>query len=139
MKFLKSVLQVLSAIAYAPIYVGIMYLAIAYPTVWILSLSFWKMVLAIVVLGCILEGLVALLQTVGMVPFIWIVKHNKVAYYTSLTLCTILPLCNIYFLWGAMLDCGKAGIGVAIVLSILLLHFLFVSTTGIVGLKAEEE
>lgn len=139
MKFLKSVVQVLSAIAYAPIYVGIMYLAIAYPTVWILSLSFWKMVLAIVVLGCIIEGLVALLQSIGLIPFAWIVKHNKVAYYVSLILCAVLPLCSIYCLWDALLDCGKAGIGVAIVLSILLLQFLVVTLSGIVTMKAEQE
>ena len=139
MKVLKGIGQILASLVYTPLYTGIMYLVIVLPTIWIITLSFWKMLLAIVVLGGIIEALITLLQALGLLPYSWITKNNKVAYVTSIILCVVLPLYNIFKLWSIMLEYGTLGIIVAIILSGLLLQFVFVSLFGIYGIKNEKE
>ncbi len=134
---MKYLGQILSAIVYTPLYTGIMYLAIAYPFSWVMSLSFWKMVVAILVLGGLIEGLIASLQTFAMMPFAWIVKNNKVSFALSTGLCVILPICNIVSLWRAFLGHGAFGVVVAIILSIMLLQFVYGSVLVLCGLKRE--
>ena len=135
MKVLKGVGQILASLVYTPLYTGIMYLVIVLPTIWIITLSFWKMLLAIVVLGGIIEALITLLQALGLLPYSWITKNNKVAYVTSIILCVVLPLYNIFKLWSSMLGHGTLGIIVALILSGFLLQFIFVSLYGIYGIK----
>lgn len=137
MKVLKGIGQILASLVYTPLYTGIMYLVIVLPTIWIITLSFWKMLLAIVVLGGIIEALITLLQALGLLPYSWITKNNKVAYVTSIILCVVLPLYNIFKLWSSMLGHGTLGIIVALILSGFLLQFIFVSLYGIYGIKNE--
>ena len=139
MKVLKGIGQILASLVYTPLYTGIMYLVIVLPTIWIITLSFWKMLLAIVVLGGIIEALITLLQALGLLPYSWITKNNKVAYVTSIILCVVLPLYNIFKLWSIMLEYGTLGIIVAIILSGLLLQFVFVSLFGIYGIKTKKK
>lgn len=62
MKAIKFIGQVLASLVYTPLYTGIMYVAIVLPAAWILSLSFWKMVVAFIVFGGFIEGLIHVLQ-----------------------------------------------------------------------------
>lgn len=126
-KAFKYILQVLSAFLYTPLYTGIMYLAIVFPVYWILSLSFWKMVVAIVFLGGVIEGLRAFLQTAGIFPFAWIVKGNKFALGISSALCVISPILNAVMLWRLWLGHGAFGILIAVVFSLMLLWFAVTS------------
>lgn len=139
MKDLKVIGQILASLVYTPLYTGIMYLVIVLPTMWIITLSFWKMLLAIVFLGGITEALIMLLQTLGLLPYSWITKNNKVAYVTSMILCVVLPLYNIFTLWRIGLGHGTFGIVAALILSGLLLQFVFGSLYGIYGMKNEKE
>lgn len=137
MNTLKYVGQVLSSIIYTPIYTGVMYLLIVFPFMWIVTLSFWKMVIAVIVLGGIIEGVVMLLQTLGILPYSWIVKNNRVALFISIALCVLLSLYNVYALWKALIGFGAFGIISAIILSLMILQFVFGSITGMLSFYDE--
>lgn len=138
MKIIKGLGQILASIIYTPIYTALMYLVIVFPLSWIMSLSFWKMLLAFIVLGGVIEFCIILLQTIGLLPYKWIVKDNKVALVLSILLCVVLPLFNVYALWNSLLGQGTFAVVVAIVLTAALLHFIFVSVSGILGFGAEK-
>ena len=91
MKALKYIGQILTALLHTPLYTGIMYFVIVFPTMWIITLSTWKMILAFILLGGIIEGVISLLQVLGLMPFAWIVKHfGCQSFSVSYCLCTTL-------------------------------------------------
>lgn len=134
---MKYLGQVLSALVYTPIYTGIMYFAIVFPVSWVLSLSFWKMIIAFLVLGGIIEGLIVGLQTLGLFPFAWIVKNNKVAFGISTGLCVIFPILNIIAIWREFIGYGAVGIIASIIITLMLLQFIYGSVISLYGLKVE--
>lgn len=139
MTALKYIRQILSALIYTPIYTGIMYFVIVLPAIWILSLSFWKMILLLIILGGIVEGIISLLQTFGLLPYTWIVKDNRVSLWISIVLCVIFPLLNIYSLWKHLYGQGTWGIVAAVILSFLLLQFVYGSVLALLELSIDEE
>ena len=132
MKIIKGLGQILASIIYTPIYTALMYLVIVFPLSWIMSLSFWKMLLAFIVLGGIVEFCIILLQTIGLLPYKWIVKDNRIALGVSLLLCIVLPWINVCMLWESLLGHGTFAVVIAIVLTAALLHFIFVSVSGMI-------
>lgn len=134
---MKYLGQVLSALIYTPIYTGIMYFAIVFPVSWVLSLSFWKMIIAFLILGCIIEGLIGGLHILGLFPFAWIVKNNKVAFSISTGLCVIFPILNIIAIWREFIGHGTIGIIASIVITLMLLRFIYGSVISLYGLKVE--
>lgn len=138
MNVIKYIAQVLSALIYTPIYTGLMYIIILFPTMWILDLSLGKMVLAIIFFGAILEGIVMLLQIIGLTPFMWINKNNKTAFIISTILCAIPPFLNIISIWMVCVKYGVRGFIAAIILSILLLQFIYGSISALMKLKSVE-
>lgn len=138
MNVLKSIGQILSALIYTPLYTGVMYMAMVIPTIWIVTLSFWKMIAAIVVLGGIIEGLVMLVQTIGLMPYAWIVKENKVAFWISIALCVVFPILNVISLWRMLLTHGGLGIFTAIILTLIFLQFVYGSVLSLCGLGLKE-
>ncbi len=138
MKAIKFLGQVLAALIYTPIYTGIMYAAIALPLGWIMSLSFWKMIFAIIVLGGLIEGLIAFLQMVGLFPFAWIIKGNKVSFWLSTGLSVLFPVLNIISLWGFLLAYGTTGVVFAIIVSIMLIQFICNTLLVLFGSKNDE-
>ena len=135
MKALKYIGQILSVLVYTPIYTGIMYLVIVFPAIWILSLSLGKMILCLIVLGGIIEGLITLLQAFGLLPFAWIVKDNPVSFCISISLCVILPLYNVYSLWRQIYGYGTWAIVIAVILSVMLLQFIYGTILGLIGFR----
>lgn len=127
MSSLKYIAQIIASFIYSPIYVGIMCAAILFPVGWILSLPTFWMVLVLVLFGGFIEGLISLLTSIGMLPFAWIVDNNKV----SALICTILILglsgFGVYRVWDVLLDYGILGIIVAIIISSMIIQYLFVS------------
>lgn len=130
---MKRILQTICALLYTPIYTGIMYVAIVYPIMWVLTLSFWKMIVAIIILGGLIEGLIAFLQSIGVLPYAWIVKQNNFARWISMVLCVLLPLFNGFSLWASLISHGLWGIVCAIILSIMLIQFVIGSIVCISG------
>jgi hypothetical protein len=66
MKAIKYLSQILAALIYTPLYTGIMYFVIVFPVLWIVHLSTWKMIVAFIFLGAILEGIISILQVLGL-------------------------------------------------------------------------
>ena len=139
MKVLKGIGQILASLVYTPLYTGIMYLVIVLPTMWIISLSTWKMIIAFILLGGIIEGVIAILQVLGLMPFAWIVKNNRISFGISVSLCILFPIFNVVMLWRILLGYGGWGIFAALLLTGLFLQFVYGSVLGIVGIKEETE
>lgn len=96
------------------------------------------MLLMFVVLGGLLEGIISLLQIFGVLPFVWITKENRVSLVISIVICALLPLYNIYSLWQSLYGQGTWAIVIAIILSIMLLQFIFVTVMGLLGINEKE-
>ena len=139
MKALKIIGQILSSLIYTPLYTGIMHLAIVLPTMWIISLSTWKMIVAFIFLGGIIEGMITVLQVLGLMPFGWIVKNNRISFWLSIALCVLLPLYNVIALWRILIEHGGWGIFAALLLTGLFLQFVYGSVLGIVGIGEKNE
>lgn len=131
MKTLKYITQILTALVYTPIYTGIMYLAIVFPVMWIISLSTWKMILALIVLSGLIQGIIMMLQTLGSLPYTWIVKENKTSLVISIGLCAILPLYNIYSVWRILLGNGTWAFIAGVIITFMILQFVLTSIGGI--------
>jgi hypothetical protein len=137
MKAIKYLSQILAALIYTPLYTGIMYLVIVLPVLWIVHLSTWKMIVAFIFLGAILEGIITILQVLGLIPFTWIVKNNRVSLLISVAACVLLPLYNIVSLFMILSKYGDFGICTAFVLTGFLVQFIYMSVIGIIGIKGE--
>lgn len=137
MKAIKYLSQILAALIYTPLYTGIMYLVIVFPVLLIVHLTTWKMMLAFIFLGGILEGIIYFLQVIGIVPFTWIVRNNRVSLWISVAVCVLLPLYNIVSLFMILSKYGGFGIFTAIVLTGILLQFICISFVGIISVKGE--
>lgn len=137
MKAIKFIGQVLASLVYTPLYTGIMYVAIVLPAAWILSLSFWKMVVAFIVFGGFIEGLIHVLQMIGLLPFAWIVKNNKFAFGLSALLCILGPLWNIVQIWRFFPEYGTAGFVASFIFTLMIVQFVFGSIVTLTGLNKE--
>lgn len=137
MDFFKRIGQVLASFLYTPLYTGCMYLLFVLPTMWAASLSFWKMLFAILIIGGIAESCILFLQSFGLIPFVWIVKKNKISLSVSMALCVIFPLYDIFSLWRVLLEHRVRGVLVALFLSVLLLQFIFTSVLRILNFYEE--
>lgn len=131
MKAIKVIGQILASLVYTPLYTGIIYTVTVLSTTWIITLSFWSMILAFFVEGGIIVGFISLLQAIGFIPFVWIVKKNPISLAISVGLCVIFPVANIVSLWRTLLGQGVWGIIMAVVLSLMLLQFIFASVGGV--------
>lgn len=95
------------------------------------------MIIAFLILGCIIEGLIGGLHILGLFPFAWIVKNNKVAFSISTGLCVIFPILNIIAIWREFIGHGTIGIIASIVITLMLLRFIYGSVISLYGLKVE--
>lgn len=139
MDCIKKIGQILASLIYTPLYTCIMYMAIVIPIVWIVTLSFWKMLAVLIIFSGILEGLVLLLQFLGLMPFSWIVRENKVSFWISVILCICLPICNVISLWKILLEHGDSGIVAAILMTLMFIQFIYGSILSLYGLKDKDE
>lgn len=143
---MKKLAQVLSVLIYTPFYTGVVYLAIVLPIGLLSTLSFWKMVIASIVFTGLIHGIIALVQSFGLMPFSWIVKGNKVALCAASVLCALFPALNILQLWQSLLrQAATAGtavavviIVVAVVITINLVLFAYSSITTLRSLYRED-
>lgn len=129
---IKKIAQFLASIVYTPIYSGVMYLLITLSFMFIVSLPTKWMVLVLIFFGTILTACISLLQVFGMLPYGWILNGNKPALIASILLFSLLQVCNIYSLWSALLGHGFIGIVFGIILTIMLISFVFTSIVGMI-------
>lgn len=139
MRAIKYLAQILTALVYTPIYTGVMYLAIVFPVTWIISLSTWKMILALLFLSGLIEGIIMLLQMLGLLPYSWIVKDNKISLAISVGLCVVLPLYNIYSVWRIIWGHGSWAIVAGLIITFMILQFVLTSIGGILEVRNDEK
>lgn len=122
MKALKWIVQVIGAIAFTMLFATLMYYLAVAPAAWFVGLStFWKIIVLIFFVG-IIQGLLSLIQSVAAIPYIWLVKENKLALYVSIALLVLAIGANIFNLWKANAGGGGWSIVFCIISSILLLE-----------------
>ena len=132
MKVLKYIGQILAAIIYTCIFTGIMYLIITIPLAFIISLPWWGILLFVVIGGGLLEGIIQMLGTFGIAPYLWIVNGNSGAAVISVLLVLFNVGSNIYRLWVSIAGQGNWAIVFGIVATGLLLQFVYIAIVGIV-------
>lgn len=129
---MKYLGQILASVLYTCLFTGIMYLIITVPLAFIIALPWWGILLAIIIGGSLLEGLIQMLGTLGIAPYMWIAKENTVATAIAILLVLFNVGCNIFRLWASIIDQGTWAIIFGIVASGLLLQFIYTTITGII-------
>ena len=132
MKVLKYIGQILAAFIYTCIFTGIMYLVITIPIAYIISLPWWGILLFIFIGGGILEGIIQVLGALGILPYAWITKDNIVSTGLSVLLVLFNVGINIFNLWHVLAGNGKWAIVFGVVVTVMLLQFVYVAILGIV-------
>lgn len=84
MSFFKYIAQIIGSVIYTSIFVMIMAALAFFPIAWLCSLPWWGIVLVLLVGSSILFFLVSFIHTVAMLPYVWLVSHNKVAYILTI-------------------------------------------------------
>lgn len=138
-RILKYLAQILSAIIYTPIYAGLIYIIIVIPAMWLVTLSFGKMLCLVLLFSGLYEGCLSVLKVLGILPYAWILRENKIALGISISLCLLVTLYNGYILWKVLLGYGGGGIALGIILSLFLLQFLILSELGYIGIYKDNK
>ena len=139
MKVLKFIGQILASFVYTCLFTGIMFLVITIPLAFVISLPWWGILLFIFIGGGILEGIIQLLGTMGVIPYIWINRKNIVATGLAILLLLFNVGTNIYKLWAILYDHGTWAIVFGIVATVMLLQFIYVAIVGIImGYNSDE-
>ena len=134
MKAINYVGQILSALIYTSIFTGVMYLVVVLPIGLVLSLPWWGILLYLFIGGGIIESIISLLCGIGMYPYVWIAKKNVIATIISIILVFINVIANIINVWGAIRGNGTWAIVFGIIVTVMLLHFIYAASFGIWGL-----
>lgn len=136
---MKYLGQLLAAFLYTSLFTGIMYLIITIPLAFVISLPWWGMLLIILIGGGILEGLIEILGTLGLIPYAWITDNNMLATWISIIIAVLNVGINIYHLWAFLLGQGTWAIIFGVVATALLLQFIYKIVVGIVIAKNKEQ
>ena len=75
------------------------FVAVVFPTVLILSLTWWQILIAILLLGGIIMGIRGFAYTSLLMPYTWINKNNKVATAISIILIVVNFIRYCYNVW----------------------------------------
>lgn len=137
MKVFKFIGQILAAVVYTCIFTGIMYYVIVLPLAFVLTLPWWGIALFIFLGGGILEGIISLLCGAGLLPYAWISNKNVVSTTISILLILFNVGANIYRVWQYLWDSGTLAVIFGIVITVMLLQFIYASVYGIFGLYKE--
>lgn len=135
---MKYIGQIFASIVYTCLFTGIMYLVITIPLAYVIAFQWWGILLYILIGGVLLEGLIQLMGTIGIMPYIWIVKNNIVATSISILLALFNVGTNIYNLWVSLAGHGTWAVIFGLVVTLLLLQFLFMLFTGITAIKSNK-
>lgn len=139
MKALNSIGQVLAAVAYTCLYTGLIYLITVFPVAWLLSLNTKVMILVLILLGGVIQGLIIGLQTLLLMPYMWIVKKNIVALIISIGLILFNLVRSDILLWQSVSGQGRTAIVVGVIITLLLLEALWASIYGVIMAYAHGE
>lgn len=74
---MKYFVQVICAYIYTKLFVALVFVLAVLPAVYFLSLTWWKMLIAILVLGGIITAVRGFAYTFLLMPFRWINRSNK--------------------------------------------------------------
>lgn len=122
MKVVKYIAQIISALLYTGLFIGIVNLLIVFPIAWYLSLStFWKVVIFLFGTTTIISVISAVVS-LSTLPYRWICKENIVSALIS----EAYLLCRLITLWIGTwkVNYGDDGLSmlVCIFVSIVLLY-----------------
>lgn len=80
----KYIVQIFAAMAYTTLFSYVVYLITVLPIAFFMSLSWWKLLIAILILGGIIEGIKAAALVFAFIPYVWILKKNTIALVLTL-------------------------------------------------------
>jgi hypothetical protein len=138
MKTVKYIGQVLASLVYTPIFTLILYLLVALPFIYLISLPTKWMILALCFVGGVVEMLLVFVKALLLMPYAWIAKNNKCAFGLSLALCVLILLAYIVSAWIRLWDLGGIGIISAVVITGMLLQSIVMSVIFIVDVYSGE-
>lgn len=130
---MKYLGQIIASVIYTCIFTGIMYYLITVPLAFILTLPWWGILLFIFIGGGILEGIITMIGTFAMMPYVWIAKKNIIAATISILLVLINVGGNIYNLWRSLSGNGILAIIFGIVVTVMLLQLIYVAISAIIA------
>ena len=139
MKGLKSIGQVLAAVAYSCLYTGLIYLITVFPIAWLMSFDTKVIVLIVIFLGGLIQFLIFGLQALLTMPYYWIVKNNIVALIISIGLIVFNLVRSDVLLWQNVSGQGRTAIVVGVIITLLLLEALWASIYGVIMAYAQGE
>lgn len=131
---IKYIGQIIGGFLYSIIYTGIIYTITVFPLAYILLLPTWAIIVTALLCGGILFGIYSFFTSIGLVPFAWIIRNNKVAYGLSITTVIVYMLRNIYTLWSEMEGPATYVFIIEIIATIILIWFVCISVMGIIHL-----
>ena len=109
------------------------------PLAWLLTLKPVVLILVLVMLGGLLQFVIFGLQTLLMLPYAWIVKHNVVALVISVGLMIFNLIRNDVAVWQSMLGQGRSAIVIAVIITILIVEALIMSVVGVISTYSESK
>ena len=97
------------------------------------------MILVLILLGGVIQGLIIGLQTLLLMPYMWIVKKNIVALIISIGLILFNLVRSDILLWQSVSGQGRTAIVVGVIITLLLLEALWASIYGVIMAYAHGE
>lgn len=134
MKAIKYIGQIVGSFIYANIYTLILYFVTVIPVAFILTLDTWQIIVLIILIGGFLEFLQHIAMALSAIPFAWIVKNNITALICAIGLIVFNIGRIIYNVWQMSIGNGSMAIFIAIIVSLLLLKYLFFSVISFLHL-----
>lgn len=96
---MKYLGQILCSFLYTELFSILVFAIVIFPTVFVLSLSWWQMIIAILLLGGIIMAIRVFAYTSLLMPYHWINKNNGVATVISIILLAVNFIRYGYNVW----------------------------------------
>jgi hypothetical protein len=108
------------------------YCIVVFPVAYIVTLPLWAIVVIYLFGGTLLIGLQSVFVNVGLMPFMWIVRNNKIA--LALSLITVVTCIgrNTYTLWTQTYGPEGYVTAIKIVSTLFILWLTYVSIAMII-------
>lgn len=130
---LKKIGQILSAIVYSFLFSMLMYAICVWPVAWLISLDTKILLLIAIFGGGVIYGVLAVLKTLIILPYTWIVKENFAALVISVGIILIHAIRYIVYLVPSLFGNGVGVFGVTLIMLIELVWMAFMTITAIIS------
>lgn len=132
----KFLAQVLSAVVYTTFYMGVIYFIVfsLLPLlfVYVLTFPWWGILISYILLGGLLKWVIGMVQNFGAFPYFWIARKNVVSSTISVLWIVLSVGSNLYTMWKGIWGTNIWSIIFALIVTGLLVEFIFTSITAII-------